>query len=187
MFASPSERTLIVASIVNGVLGLAVGGLAAGIPGAQIGLLTGLLLSVLPLVTRRAWAWLVRPDGLPRFLAANIGAASVAGSLVILNLVGGLIGPVIDRTRLPVLLVRFAAIVLGQALASLLGTLWRIIATPLGMANVAALAAVAANFAGLDYSGPVAFLALGMLLLVLLVSESEARDEEASRQLGSAR
>ena len=45
----PSERGLIIASVVNGLLGTAIGVLAAGMSGAKIGLIVGLMVAVLPL------------------------------------------------------------------------------------------------------------------------------------------
>ena len=53
----------------------------------------------------------------------------------------------------------------------------RLIATPLGLANLAALGVIAVNLADLDFAAPIAFLGLGLLILVLLVSENEAAQE----------
>ena len=64
---------------------------------------------------------------------------------------------------------------------SKLGFLWQLLATPLGVANIAALAVILTNRASLEFAAPFVFLALGMLLRILLVSESEAHDEESVR------
>jgi hypothetical protein len=66
-----------------------------------------------------------------------------------------------------------------------LAAIGRIVGTPLGLANIAALAVIAVNVAGLEFAGPIAFLGLGMLILVLMVSESEAeleRQEQGKKQ-----
>jgi len=175
--AGPLERTLIMASIVNGGLGLAIGSLAAGVSGAKIGLVAGLALAALPIAVRAVSAWVIRPDGLPRFVLAEVGAAAVTTSQAIVDGVASLVRPVVAQMQAPTLLACFAADVFANALAGMLGGLWCIVATPLGVANVAALAVIFAILAGLDFATPVAFLALGMLMLVLLVTESEARDE----------
>ncbi len=178
----PMERTLIAGSVVNGILGTAAGALMAGMQGAKLGLILGLLLAALPIATREVWSWLGRPNGLPCFVIAQIGATAISVAQAIANIVGSVIGPVVARLRGPVLVAGIVADVLARALAGVLGGLWRIVATPLGLANIAAVAVIIGNLAGLDFASPVAFLGLGMLLLVLMVSESERRDEEAAQQ-----
>lgn len=178
----PAQRALIAASVVNGSLGMAAGALVAGVLGAKLGLILGLLLAVLPIATREASAWLGRPDGLFRFVIAQIATAVIGTAQVIANIVGSLVARVAGLMQGPVVVVRILIDVLARAFTGLLGRLWRLVATPLGMANVAATAVIAANLAGLDFASPVAFLGLGMLVLVLLVSESERRDEEAASQ-----
>lgn len=179
------ERALIVGSVVNGVLGAALGALIAGLPGAQLGLILGLLLAVLPVATRAVWRWACRPRGLLRFVFGETGAMAVAAAILAARAAETVIGPVIGWSKGPAVVVHRAACLVAKALSALLGGLWRIVATPLGIANLAALGVVTANLANLDFAAPVAFLALGMLLLVLLVSESEARDEETARHTRS--
>ena len=179
------ERTLIVGSVTNGGLGAALGALIAGLAGAQVGLILGLLLAVVPVATRAVWAWVSRPGGLLRFVLAEIGAMAISMAVAVERLAGAAIAPVIRGLRGPTAAAREAAGGFAEALSALLGGLWRIVATPLGVANLAALGVVTANLASLDFATPVAFLALGMLLLVLLVSESEARDDEAARHTRS--
>lgn len=174
-----SERALILACAVNGILGAATGVLAAGVDGAKVGLIAGLVLAVLPVTARNVSAWLGRPDGLARFLAAHAAATAVAAAQTITGLLGSMIGPIARSMQVPALVVRFAADVIAHAVAIALGGFRRIVATPLGLANIAALGVVVANIANLEFAAPVTCLGLGMLLLVLLVSESERRDEEA--------
>ena len=174
------ERALIVGSVVNGALGAALGALTAGVPGAQLGLIAGLLLAALPLALREVWVWLSRPAGFPRHVVARTADATVAVAQAIVDVMGSALGPAAESLRGPVLVSRIAVDVAARALSALLGGFWRIVATPLGMANVAALAVIAANLAHLDFAAPIAFLALGLLLLMLLVNESEARDEAIS-------
>lgn len=169
-----TERAFLVGCVVNGGLGAALGGLISGLPGIQLGLVAGLLIPILPIVSRNAWGRLVRPDGLPRFLAAQIAAQSIAAGRTVAAATGSLLGPITRLMRPPSLIVGFLADLLANGAAELLGRIWRVVATPLGMANIAAAAVVVANLAGLESAGPVAFLALGMLLLVLIVSENEA-------------
>ena len=78
-------------------------------------------------------------------------------------------------------IVHISADVPAKALVSLLGFLSQLLATPLVVTNIAALAVILTNLANLEFAAPFAFLALGMLLLILLVSESEAHDEESVR------
>lgn len=179
------ERALIVGSVVNGGLGAALGALIAGLRGAQVGLISGLLLAVFPVAMRAVWRWVGRPGGLLRFILAETGAMAVTAAILVARLVETVIGPVIGWSKGPAIVVHRAASGLAKASSALLGGLWRIVATPLGAANLAALGVVIANLANLDFAAPVAFLALGMLLLILLVSESEARDDEAARHTRS--
>lgn len=182
-----SERALILACAVNGILGTATGALAAGTTGAQVGLIAGLVIAVLPVIARALSTWLGRPGGLARFFAVEIAAASMSTAQAIASLLGSIIGPIAHSMQAPLLVVRFAADVIVHAVAVMLGGLWRIVATPLGLANIAAMGVMAANLANLEFAAPVTFLGLGMLLLVLLVSESERRDEEATEKDGSER
>lgn len=186
-FISHAERAFITSCVVNGCLAAALGGLLAGLAGAQSGLIGGLLLTLLPLSARKAWAWLGRPAGLPRFLIAQAGASAVAVAQTIATVVASVLRPLVSLLQGPKLVARSIIDSVTRALADLLGRLWRLLATPLGMANVAALGVIAANIANLDFAGPVTFLGFGILLLVLLVSQSEARDEETAGKLGSER
>jgi hypothetical protein len=173
----PSERAFMAASVINGGLGAAVGGLAAGIPGLQAGLIVGLMLAILPLAAQAISHRLARPRGLARFLCAEIAGTAVRAAAVMVDSIGQSLKPAVDRAKVPVFFVRFSVQVFRTAAGSALTGLWRIAATPLGMANIAALVIVSVNLAGLQLAGPVVFLGLAILVLILLVSENEARDE----------
>jgi hypothetical protein len=169
-----TERAFVVGCGVNGGLGAALGGLMSGLPGVQLGLVAGLLIAILPMASRGAWRRLVRPRGLPRFLATRVAAQSIAAGRAVAAAIGSLTGPIARLMWPPALIAGFLADLAANAVAGLLGRLWRLVATPLGLANIAAAAVVGANLAGMDSAAPAGFLALGMLLLVLIVSENEA-------------
>ena len=178
------ERTLLIASAVNGGLGTAGGALAGGLMGAKIGLLAGLFLAVLPIVVPAVASWLGRPDGLPRFIASEIGKLALAGGRAVVSAIGTILRPIGHALAIPILLVRIVGDVSSRAVAMVLAACWRLVATPLGLANLAALAVLAIDASGFDFAGPVTILGLGMLILVLLVSANEEQDERAARGLG---
>jgi len=79
-----------------------------------------------------------------------------------------------SRLRGPALLARFVGGVAAEDAAVPVRAVMRSSATPLGLANLAALGVIAVNLAALDFAAPIAFLGLGLLILVLQASESEA-------------
>jgi hypothetical protein len=162
------------------VIGLLVGGLR----GAQMGVLVGIGLGILPAALRTAGRRLADPHGLPRLVGRAIAAAAVAAGAAAIRVLGGITTPVVALLRWPLLAIRFAVEIAAGALERGLAALGRIVGSPLGLANVAALLVIAINVAGLDFAGPITFLGLGMLILVLFVSESEA---ELERQDGPVR
>jgi hypothetical protein len=173
---TPQDRFLIASFggvLINAILCVALGALVGGLTGAQIGLIGGICLSILPGALRVLPPLLTKPRAMVRFLAREVAAAilRVAGGL--LDRLEAYLSPVAAVLRGLLLVVRLiaepAASFLGAGIARFCGAL----ATPLGLANLAALAVIAANFAGLDFAAPVAFLGFGMLVLVLLVSEHE--------------
>ena len=175
---TPQDRFLIASFggvLINAILCAALGALAGGLTGAQIGVVLGICLSILPGLFRLLVPLLNKPKGMVRFLAREVAAAilRVAGGL--LYRLEAYLSPVATVLRGLLLVGRL----IGELVANLLGPpLARIgsaMATPLGLANLAALAVIAANLAGLDFAAPVAFVGLGMLVLVLLVSEHEAK------------
>ncbi|MFZ5782360.1 MAG: hypothetical protein ACOY4R_19350 [Pseudomonadota bacterium] len=171
-----SERTLIRASLVNGGLGAAAGGLAGGITGVQIGLIAGVLLAVLPVALHLLSGWLARPDALPRFIGHEIGATAVRAAALVVMPAARALDALSRWLEVPALLLRFLADVLLSAGRAATSAIWGVVSTPLGLANLAALAAIAVNLTRFDFAGPVAFLGLGMLILMLLVNENERRD-----------
>lgn len=172
----PAERTLIKAALVNGGLGAAAGGLAGGIAGARIGLIAGVLLAALPVASHLLSSWLARPDSLPRFVGHEIGATAVRAATPIVMPVARVLEALSRSLRAPMLVMRFLADVLRSAGRAASSAIWRIVSTPLGLANLAALAVLAVNLTDFDFAGPAAFLGLGMLILMLLVNETESRD-----------
>lgn len=160
-----------------------IGFLAGGLRGAQIGVLVGIGLGVLPSALRTAGRLLADPHGLPRLAGQAIATAAIAAGAASMRLLGGITMPIAALLRWPMLLMRFAVEITAGVLRQVLGAIGRIIGTPLGLANMAALAVIAVNVAGLEFAGPIAFLGLGMLILVLLVSESEAELEKRDRPI----
>ncbi len=166
-----------IAVAINTGFCILIGFLAGGLRGAQIGVVVGVGLGVLPGIVRTARHLLADPHGLPRLLGHAIAAAAITVGTAAVRVLGGITAPVAAVLRWPILLARLAvetaAGLLGQALAAI----GRIVGTPLGLANLAALAVIAVNVAGLEFATPIAFLGLGLLILVLMVSESEAELE----------
>lgn len=154
-----------------------IGFLVGGLRGAQIGVLAGIGLGVLPAALRIAGRRLADPHGLPRLAGRAIAAAAITAGAAVVRALSGITGPIAALLRWPLLLVNFTVEIAAGVLGRILAAIGRIVGTPLGIANVAALAVIAANIAGLEYAGAVAFLGLGMLILVLFVSESEAELE----------
>lgn len=160
------------------LIGLLVGGLR----GAQIGVLVGIGLGVLPAALRTVGRRFADPHGLPRLVGRAIASAAVAAGTAAVHVLGAITLPVAALLRGPMLLVRFAVETASGGLGRVLTAIGRILGTPLGIANLAALAVIAVNVAGLEFAGPIAFLGLGMLILVLFVSESEAKLERQNQE-----
>lgn len=175
-----TERALATALAVNGLLGAAVGALAAGMTGTQLGLAAGLVLTVLPRTARAVTAWLSRPQGLARYLLREIGRAAVFAGVAMLAAGQAVLGPIRRALRVPTLVAGFGADVAARLSRDVVSGVGRVVFTPLGLANVAALAVIATAIAGLGLPAPVAFVALVLLLLALLVDESENRDTPAA-------
>lgn len=170
-------RSQIASVTVNGFLCTIIGALLGGLRGSQLGLAAGIALAVLPAIVRLSAAWLTRPDGLARLIAREVGAVAVGGAVAIASVLARLFGPVVRLLQGPVLLLRFATFIVAGAVVATLDAAGRAFATPLGLANAGALAVIAVNFSGFEYAAPVAFVGLGMLILVLFVSEGEAAED----------
>ena len=171
-----SERSLPVALAVNGVLGASVGALAAGMAGAQLGLAGGLVLAVLPRIARAVVAWLGRPGGLPRYIGREAAGVALAAGAAVLAAGEAIVRPIRRLLRLPALAIAVAADIAARLAGEALSAVGRIVFTPLGVANLAALAVIAGAVAGIGLAGSIAFVALVLLVLVLLVDQSESRD-----------
>ncbi|WP_425068837.1 hypothetical protein [Reyranella sp.] len=168
---------------INTGLCILIGFLVGGLRGAQIGVLLGIGIGVLPAALRIARRLLADPHGLPRLVGRAIASAALAAGAAAVRMLGGITKPIAALLRGPLLLVRFALEIAAGVLGQVLAAIGRIVATPLGLANMAALAVIAVNVAGLEFAGPIAFLGLGMLILVLIVSESEADLERQDRPI----
>ena len=168
---------------INTGLCILIGFLVGGLRGAQIGVLLGIGLGVLPSALRIAGRRLADPHGLPRLVGRAIAAAAITAGAAVVGVMGGVTTLIAALLRWPLLLVRFTVEIAAGVLGQLLAAIGRIVGTPLGLANIAALVVIAVNVAGLDFAGPIAFLGLGMLILVLMVSESEADLERQDRPI----
>ncbi len=174
-----------IAIAINTGFCILIGFLVGGLRGAQIGVLVGIGLGILPSALRVAGRRLADPHGLPRLAGRAVAAAAIRAGAATVRVLGGITGPIGALLRWPLLLLRVVADIAGGVLGKLLAAMGRLVGTPLGVANVAALAVIAANVAGLEFAGAVAFLGFGMLILVLFVSESEAeleRQEQGRKQ-----
>ncbi len=172
--------SLVASAAINGLLCTVLGVLLGGLRGGQLGLAAGVVLAVLPIVARISAAWLARPDGLPRLVAREIGAVVIRTAAAIAEALARLFGPVARLLQGPVLLLRFVAFVLAGHMAAILGAAGRTLATPLGLANLGALAVIAVNLAGVEFATPAVLIGLVLLILVLLVSENEAAGQDAT-------
>lgn len=184
---TPQDRSLIVGFggiLINVSLCVALGALIGGLPGGQIGLILGICLSILPGLLRILAPLFNKPKGMVQFLAREMGAGilRVAGGL--LDRLQAYLSPLATALRGVLLVGRLIVDLVAGLLGPPLGRIGSALATPLGLANLAALAVIAANLAGLDFAAPVAFLGLGMLVLVLIVSEHEARTAHDARAQG---
>ena len=168
-----TTRRWIAEVAVNAFLAGAIGALLGGLKGAQIGWLGGLALATLPFVTTAARSYFGSPDSLPCFLARQLADVAVGAASSLTIGIGRLLSPLSAVLRLPILVVRIVASMLAAAAASLLARLFRLIATPLGLGNVGALAIIAADFAGIEFASSAVFVGLLGLILVLVVSVSE--------------
>lgn len=168
---------------INTGLCILIGFLVGGLRGAQIGVLLGIGLGVLPAALRIAGRRLGDPHGLPRLVGRAIAAAAITAGAAVMGVMGGVTTLIAALLRWPLLLVRFTVEIAAGVLGQLLAAIGRIVGTPLGLANIAALVVIAVNVAGLDFAGPIAFLGLGMLILVLFVSENEADLESRDRPI----
>lgn len=175
-----TTRRWIVEVAVNAFLAGAIGALLGGLKGAQIGWIGGLALAALPLVTTAARSYFASPGSLPRFLARQLADVAVGAASSLAIGIGRLLSPLSAVLRLPMLLARIVASMLEAAAASLLARLFRLIATPLGLANVGALAIIAADRAGIEFASMAVVVGLLALILVLVVSVSETGITEST-------
>lgn len=171
-----TEFPLVLAVFVNGLLGAILGGLLAGLRGAKGGMVAGMLLALLPFAVRGTATWLARPDGVPRLVGREIGAVAIRGGAAIVEALRGPFGALARSLQRPVLVLRFAAFFMAGTIARAFGAAGQVLTTPLGLANLVALAVIAANLAGLEFATLGVFLGFALLLLVLAVDEYEIED-----------
>lgn len=174
-----------IAIAINAGFCILIGFLAGGLRGAQIGVLIGVGLGVLPVAMRTARRVLADPHGLPRLLGHAIGGAAITVGAATARVLGGITAPIAALLRWPILLTGIAVEIAAGVLGQVLSAIGRVVGTPLGLANLAALAVIAVNVAGLEFATPIAFLGLGLLILVLMVSESEVeleRQDQGKKQ-----
>ncbi|MBS0520796.1 MAG: hypothetical protein JSR90_19005 [Proteobacteria bacterium] len=158
---------------ITGLAG-ATGGLVAGLRGLQAGCVAGIVIALLPFLADRVSYWLTRPDGLPRFVAREIGRGAIS---IAAPLVQAIVGPVAAIARLlhgPAVLALVVGSILADVTATTLGRIGRTIATPLGAANLAALLVIAIDLIGLSFAPLAIGAGLIALVLVLLVTMNEA-------------
>lgn len=169
----PSPGTLAAFGVMGCALGTAIDG---SLSGAQAGLAAGLALPFLPLIASRTSAALCRPDGLPRFVARQIAAGVVTAAARLLRWLERFLGPLAAVLDLLLLPLRFAADLVAGLAGVVLARCGRAVSTPLGMANLAALAILIGDAAGVQVFSLATPLGLLALVLTLMVSEGERRD-----------
>jgi len=162
-------------------LGTAIDG---SLTGAQAGLAAGLALPFLPLVASRAMAALRRPDGLPRFVARQIAAGVVTAAARLLRWLEQRLKPLATAIDLALLLPRFLSELVVGLVGAALSRLGRLLASPLGIANLAGLAILIGDAAGVPVFSLAAPLGLIALVLTLMVDENE-RHGRASADAGA--
>jgi len=171
----PSIPSVLVIAVLAGTIGL----LSGGLRGLQAGWVAGLMLPFVPFCTTRTWTWLTQPEGLPRLIGREVAASIVRVSSSTADRIGDAVSPLADAAtkafQPPALVVRLGVAILAGSLGSLVSGLFRRIATPLGLANLGALAIIVGDFAGLSVASLACFGGLPALILVLLVNESEER------------
>ncbi|SKA18404.1 hypothetical protein SAMN02745126_04041 [Enhydrobacter aerosaccus] len=178
------ERQTIFPSIIvlagMALLAAALGSLLAGLRGLQAGCVAGLAIALLPFLADRVGRWLTRPDGLPRFVAREIGHAAISAATPVLRAISA---PFVELARLlhgPAVLALVVGSIVLDYLALLLDDLYRVIATPLGLANLAALLVIMIDQIGLSFSP----LAIGVGLIALVLALLVTLNEEDSAGLG---
>lgn len=172
------------AIVINTILCVGIGALVGGLPGGQLGLVFGICLAFLPQAWRSLAVWLRKPHNILRFVAREASIPVLRGASRAVDLGAVLLSPAYLVLRVISAIVRVVAELAGQAVGATLGRFGRLLATPLGLANLAAAAIVAADLASFNLTFSVVVLGFVMLVLVLLVSENEARntDSAAGRQ-----
>lgn len=157
---------------VNGGLCLLIGAMQDGLRGSQAGLVAGIVLAALPTVWRDI-VRVIRPDGVLRLCVRELGVGVTRLAAIVIDGLGGVLAPLAGLMRGPVTRVRWAASRTASSMSLILGTTGRAVATPLGLANLAALLAIGCELAQFDFAALALFVALTGMILVLLVSASE--------------
>jgi hypothetical protein len=168
--ALPSVTVLGTMAVLAGALGAFI----AGLRGLQAGCVAGIALALLPFLADRVGRWLTRPDGLPRFVAREIGHAVISAAEPIVNAVMGPFATIGRLLHGPVVLMLVVGSILLDSAAMAFGSVGRIIATPLGATNLAALFIIASDVIGLSFSPLAIGVGLFALVLALLVTSNEA-------------
>ena len=178
-----TTRRWIAEVAVNAFLAGAIGALLGGFRGAQIGWIGGVVLSTLPFIMTAVRSYFGSPGSLPRFFARQVANAAIGAASALAIGIGRLLSPLSIVLRLPILLVLTVASFLEAAAAGLLARSFRLIATPLGLANVGSLAIIAADLAGFEFASLAVVVGLLSSILVLVVSVSETRTAEPPHHL----
>jgi hypothetical protein len=166
----PSITAVVTMAVLAGALGAFLGRLH----GLQTGWVSGIVLAFLPFVASRLRLWLSRPDGLPRFVLREIGTAVVAAIAPVFETAGRPFAAVARILRGPVLLAKLIAFAASATVAAWIGRAAKELATPLGVANIAAVLIIAGVVARSQVASIAVFAGLPAMILVLLVAQYEA-------------
>ena len=174
-----TSSPLALPALINGGLGMVLGALVGGLHGSQIGLAVGISLVFVPVAIRWVGSWLARADSLPRFVGRQVGSVAIQIAASIAPAVGRVLSPIIALLQGPVLLARLATSVFAETAQAALAIFGRAFATPLGIANLAALIVIMLALARFESASIAVFAGFIIMIIVLLASTSEAELPDA--------
>jgi len=174
-----TSSPLALPALINGGLGMVLGALVGGLHGSRIGLAAGISLAFVPVAIRWVGSWLARPDSLPRFVGRQVGSVAIQMAASITAAVGRVLSPVIALLQGPVLLARLATSVFAEMARTALAILGRALATPLGIANLAALIVIMLDLARFEFASIAVFAGFIIMIIVLLASTGGAELPDA--------
>lgn len=174
--------SFVIGHTVNSALCATIGALVGGVRGGLIGVAAGMVLTVLPPASRLASHWLgviargfIVVVGLPIALAMLAVARGAHWLTARLSPALDVLAPAIAGIGRSALAVRATA-------ARTVSGAGRLLATPLGLANLAAAAVLVLDFTGIGFATIASIAGFVILVLMLLVDEDERRRAAAGER-----